>query len=221
MNADRPVTLYIETRGEDELRLRPLVRLFLTLAFGALISNDTPHKRRLLASIDEVATLGEMEPLEVALSKIAGSGINALLAGQDYEQFVKAYGQNETITAHCDILVAHAPRSSKTAEWLSERTGTSTVVVEEVSESSQTGSGSKRSQNRSYRSVPRPVLTPDEVERLRPPKRDVNERITAAGELLILQGGWHAIIGTQSLACLDLEFCRRMAIPAPPTMALS
>jgi hypothetical protein len=38
MNADRPATLYIEACGEDDLRLRPLIRLFLTLAVGQLIS---------------------------------------------------------------------------------------------------------------------------------------------------------------------------------------
>ena len=225
MNADRPVTLYIETRGEDELRLRPLVRLFLTLAVGQLISKPPallngaeviPHKHRLLLAIDEFASLGAMEPLELALSKSAGAGITALLLAQDHEQIVQAYGGNETITSHCKVMTAYAPNNSKTAEWISEACGKSTVVVEEVSESI---SSSGRSQNRTYRSVPRALMTADEVKRLKPPGKDAAGKITSPGDLLVFQGG-KVILGTQSLAFRDPEFSRRMAIPAPATMKL-
>jgi type IV secretion system protein VirD4 len=221
MNSDRPVTLYIETRGEDELRMRPLVRLFLTLAIGQLISKPPilvngeeriPHKHPMLLAIDEFASLGEMEPLEIALSKSAGAGITGLLLAQDHQQIVKAYGQNETITSHCKVISAYAPSPmSKTAEWLSDACGKSTVVVEEISESLSNG---KRSQNRTLRSVPRPLMTPDEIRRLKPPKRDRYGKITDPGEMLIFQGG-QVIRGTQSLWYRDPEFKRRAAIPAP------
>jgi type IV secretion system protein VirD4 len=214
MDAAQPVTLYIETRGEDELRLRPLVRLLLSLCFGQIISQDE-HEHGMLLVIDEVATLGEMEPLELMLSKIAGSRVNALLACQDYEQILKTYGPHEGLSAHCDVVVAHAPRNTKTAEWLSDRTGESTFVVEEVSEGRD--AQNRRTANRMYRSMARPVLTPDEVSRLKLPARDAQGRITAPGELLVLQGGQHVVIGTQSLAFRDPELSRRMAIPAPNT----
>jgi len=220
MNADRPVTLYIETRGEDELRMRPLVRLFLTLAIGQLISKPPimvdgeeriPHRHAMLLAIDEFASLGEMEPLEIALSKSAGAGITALLLAQDHQQIVKAYGANETITSHCKVISAYAPSPmSKTAEWLSEACGKSTVVIEEVSENTSSG---KRSQNRTLRSVPRLLMTPDEIRRLKPPKRDGDGKITDPGELLIFQGG-QVIRGTQALWFRDPEFQRRVGIPA-------
>ncbi len=225
MNADRPVTLYIETRGEDELRLRPLVRLFLTLAVGQLISKPPvlvdgretiPHKYRLLLAIDELASLGESEPLELALSKSAGAGITALLLAQDHEQIVKAYGIHETITAHCALLTAFAPNNQATAEWLSKATGQSTEVVEDVSESLSNG---KRSQNRSFRSTPRALMTADEIRRLKPPTKDAAGTIIAPGDLLVFHAG-QVIRGTQSLAFRDPEFARRMAIPAPATMRM-
>jgi type IV secretion system protein VirD4 len=216
MDADRPVSLYIETRGEDELRLRPLVRLFLWLAIGQLISNTEPHRRPLIAAIDEVASLGQMEPLEMMLSKSAGSDVYGLLLTQDRADILAAYGPNERITANCHVLVAHAPNNADTARWLSTKTGQTTVVTEEVSEAQS--SGSQRSQNRSYRSVARPVLTPDEVSRLRLPVRDAEGQITGPGETLIFQAGQHVIRGVQSLGFLDPEYRRRMAIPAPATM---
>jgi type IV secretion system protein VirD4 len=221
MNGDRPVTLYVETRGEDELRMRPLVRLFLTLAIGQLISKPPimvkgvekiPHKYPMLLAIDEFASLGEMEPLEIALSKSAGAGITALLLAQDHEQIVKAYTQNETITSHCKVVSAFAPSPmSKTADWLSDACGKSTVVTEEVSESLSNG---KRSQSRTLRSSMRLLFTPDEIRRLKPPKRDRDGNIIDPGEMLIYQGG-QVIRGTQSLGFRDPEFQRRMEIPAP------
>jgi type IV secretion system protein VirD4 len=225
MNAERPVTLYIEARGEDELRLRPLVRLFLTLAVGQLISTppaiidgkeQIPHKHPLLLAIDEFASLGRMEPMEIALSKSAGVGITALLLAQDYQQILAAYGPYENITGHCQVIAAYAPNNDKTAEWLSKKTGQSTVVVEDVSES-RTGAG-KRSQNRTYRSVPRTLMTADEITRLKAPTRDVSGLITNPGELLVFQAGQHVILATQSLAFRDPEFRRRMARPAPAAM---
>jgi type IV secretion system protein VirD4 len=216
MDADQPVSLYIETRGEDELRLRPLVRLFLSLAIGQLISNDEPHRHALIAAIDEVAALGKMEPLELMLSKSAGSDVYGLLLTQDRQDILAAYGPNERITANCHVLVAHAPNNADTARWLSAKTGQTTVVTEEVSEGQN--SGSQRSQNRSYRSVPRAVMTPDEITRLRLPVRNAEGQITGPGEVLIFQAGQHVIRGVQSLYFLDPEYRRRAAIPAPETM---
>jgi type IV secretion system protein VirD4 len=225
MNADRPVSLYIEARGEDELRLRPFVRLFLTIAIGQLISKpllqvngkeQPPHKHRLLLAVDEFASFGKMEPMEIALSKSSGFGITGLLLAQDYQQVVAAYGEHENITGNCQVMAAYAPNNAKSADWLSKKTGQSTVVVEDVSESSQQGGG-KRSQTVTYRSTERPVLTPDEIYRLKAPERDTEGKITKAGELLVFSGGQHAILATQSLAFLDPEFERRMAIPAPQT----
>jgi type IV secretion system protein VirD4 len=224
MNADKPVSLYIEARGEDELRLRPLVRLFLTLAIGQLISKPPilvdgkeliPHKHPLLLAIDEFASLGQMEPLEIALSKSAGVGITALLLAQDHQQILKSYGENENITGHCQVIAAYPPNNIKTAKWMSEKTGQTTVVVEDVSESSQSGGGSnRRSQNATFRSVPRVLMTPDEVCRLKAPTRDAAGLIISPGELLVFQTGQHVIRATQSLAFRDPEFRRRMEIPA-------
>lgn len=225
MNGERPLTLYIEARGEDELRLRPLVRLFLTLAVGQLISYPPmvrdgreviPHKYRMILAIDELASLGESEPLELALSKSAAAGITALLLAQDHEQIVKTYGPHETIAGHCAVLAAFAPTNQPTSKWLSDMTGSKTVVTEEISES--TGMG-RKSQSMTYRSTGRPLMTADQIRQLQPPQKDSTGRIVGPGEMLIFYGG-HVIKGVQSLDFLSPEFVRRSAIPAPETMRI-
>jgi type IV secretion system protein VirD4 len=216
VNARKAVTLYIETRGEDELRLRYLVRLLFNLIVGQLISLEGPNRHKLILGIDEMPSLRRMEPLELFLSKGAGSAIRALLLAQDYQDIVAEYGERERITTNCAVQIAHAPNNVRTAEWLSSKTGQTTRVVEEVSESQQRGG--QKSISRSYRSFGATLMTPDEVTRLRLPLRDEDDQIIGPGEMLIFQAGEHVIRGTQTLAFRDPEFRRRMAIPAPKTM---
>ena len=71
--------------------------------------------------------------------------------------------------------------------------------------------------------VERPLATPDEVMRLRPPKKGgqgANERITAPGDMLIFVSGHHPIYGTLILYFTDPVLKRRAEIP-PPTKFLA
>jgi type IV secretion system protein VirD4 len=68
--------------------------------------------------------------------------------------------------------------------------------------------------------IERPLLTPDEVMRIRPPKKTGHgtnsERITAPGDMLIFVSGHFPIYGTQMLYFLDKTLAARAKIP-PPT----
>jgi type IV secretion system protein VirD4 len=223
MNGAKPTTLYIVTRGEDKLRLRPLVRLFLTMMFNRLSSADmrmaggqpvSPHRHRLLVLIDEFASLRRMEVVQESLSKCAGYGIKAYLLAQDREQIINEYGPNETITSHCHIKAAYAPTNYRTAEWLSDMSGNSTVVVEDVTESGAAGA-LKKNVSMSYRTVSRPLITPDEVMRLKAPRKDADGKITDPGHVLVFAAGYPPVLATQSLFFRDPEFLRRASIPAP------
>lgn len=220
MAHDRPVTLYIETRGEDQDRMRPVVRLLISLIIGQLISlDDYTSCHDVLLAIDELPSLKLKEPLELFLAKGAGAKMRALLLAQDYQDIVAVYGQHERVTAECSVMSAHAPNSLLSADMLSKRLGNKTVIVEQISESQGRGQMG-RSTNRSLTSYSRPLMTPDEVMRMALPKRNAFDEIDTPGEMLIFQAGQRAILGTQSLAFLDPEFVRRMAIPAPPTMRI-
>jgi type IV secretion system protein VirD4 len=97
--------------------------------------------------------------------------LKAYLITQDIRQIVDAYGNNESIVSNCHIRIAFAPNQFDTADLLSKMTGTTTV-----SKASYNYSGSRFAPvmahvNASVDYVERPLMTPDEVLRLRPSQK--------------------------------------------------
>lgn len=225
MNRERPVSLYLVTPGDDKLRLRPLVRLLLTMIMRRLTGVEmqiasgkaaAPHRHRLLLMLDEFPSLGQLEVIEDALARCAGYGIKAFLIMQDREQLLKAYGQHESILANCHLRLVYAPNKPETARWISEMAGTATIVTEEISESGSR-MGSLKNVSRSYREVSRPLITVDEVMRLKAPVKDTAGRIVDPGDMLIFPAGAAPIRGRQILYFRDPVFARRATVPPPTT----
>jgi type IV secretion system protein VirD4 len=229
MNHERPVSLYIVTRGSDKERLRPLVRLLFTMMartlMGVPLRFDSgrpvmPHRHRLLMMLDEFPSLGRMPIIEDALPKCAGYGIKCFLAAQDREQLFSAYGQHQTITSNCHIRIVYAPNERETARWVSDMIGTTTIVKEDVTESGSR-MGALSHVSRSFHEVSRPLMTPDEIATLKKPRKergsDGKDVITDAGEMVVFVAGENPIKGTQVLYFLDPLFSKRAAVPVPPS----
>ena len=224
MNGDTPVTLYVVTKAADKLTLRPLVRLFFTMAMNTLTSVDmkkdaqgdpvSPHRHRMLMLIDEFASLKAMPSFEDAMSKCAGYGIKCYLLTQDREQIIQAYGPHESITSHCHVKSLYAPTNLNTQEWISDLLGASTVEVEAITESGSRGSP-MRNVSRTYHTVNRPLLTPEEVGRLKAPTKN-GDRIVEGGQVLVLVAGRHPMLGEQALYFRDPAFQERVRIDAVP-----
>jgi len=226
VNHDQPVSLYLVVPPSDKLRLRPLTRLVFTMVVNRLTekmafagAEQVKNKHRLLLLIDEFPSLNRMEVFADALSYMAGYGLKAYLITQDIRQIVDAYGDNESIVSNCHVRVAYAPNQQGTAELLSKMTGVRTVP-----RASYSFSGSRFAPVQSHISgtveyVERPLMTPDEVSRLRPPEKKGDgdaERIVAPGQMLIFVSGQYPILGTQMLYFLDPTLRSRSEIP-PPT----
>jgi type IV secretion system protein VirD4 len=149
---------------------------------------------------------------------MAGYGLKAYLITQDIRQIVEAYGPNESIVSNCQVRIAFAPNQFETAELLSKMTGVATVQ-----KATYTFSGSRFAPvmshvNASVDNIQRPLMTPDEVMRLRPPKKrghGPSERIVAPGQMLIFVGGEYPILGTQMLYFFDPILRARAQIPPP------
>lgn len=227
MDHERPVSLYVITRGSDKERLRPLVRLLFTMMARTLMGVKLtfhqgqpvmPHKHRLLLMLDEFPSLGRMHVIEDALPKCAGYGIKCFLAAQDREQMLGAYGQHQTITANCHVRIIYAPNERETAKWVSDLIGTTTIVKEDVTESGNR-LGPLSQVSRTFHEVSRPLMTPDEIMTLRKPQKergaDGRDVITEAGEMVVFVAGENPIKGTQILYFLDPLFRQRAAVPAP------
>ena len=226
VNHERPVSLYLVVPPSDKIRLRPLIRLMFTMIVNRLTekmvfegAEQKRNKHRLLLLIDEFPSLNRMEVFADALSYMAGYGLKAYLITQDIRQIVDAYGNNESIVSNCHVRIAFAPNQFETAELLSKMTGTTTVQ-----KASYNFSGSRLSPvmahiNASVDHIERPLMTPDEVLRLKPPQKrgdGAQERIVAPGQMLIFVSGHHPILGTQMLYFLDPALNSRAEL-APPT----
>jgi type IV secretion system protein VirD4 len=72
--------------------------------------------------------------------------------------------------------------------------------------------------NASVDHIERPLMTPDEVLRLRPPQKQRDgdsEKIVAPGQMLIFVSGTFPILGTQMLYFLDPVLTGRAAVKPP------
>jgi type IV secretion system protein VirD4 len=230
VNHDRPVSLYLVVPPSDKIRLRPLIRLIFTMIVNRLTermdfegSAQKRNRHRLLFMIDEFPSLKRMEIFADALSYMAGYGLKAYLITQDIRQIVDEYGPNESIVSNCHVRVAYAPNQYDTAELLSKMTGTKTVQKASFNFSGSRLAPIANHMSASVEQIERPLMTPDEVMRLKPPKKSGSgsaERINAPGDMLIFVSGHHPIYGTQILYFSDPILAKRAAVP-PPTEFLA
>lgn len=227
VNYERPISLYLLVPPSDKIRLRPLIRLMFTMVVNRLTekmvfegAEQKKNKHRLLLLIDEFPSLNRMEIFADALSYMAGYGLKAYLITQDIRQIVDAYGPNESIVSNCHVRIAFAPNQVETAELLSRMTGTQTVQKASYNFSGSRFSPVMGHVNASVDHVERPLMTPDEVLRLRPPQKQSDgsaEKIVVPGQMLIFVSGHYPILGTQMLYFLDPELTRRATVEPPKT----
>lgn len=219
MDGEQPATVYLVLRPADIHRLRPLVRIFLDLVLRRLVETMhfvageqvRAHRHRLLLMLDEFPVLGRLDVFSEALAYIRGWGIKAYLIAQDYEQLRAAYGERETISSNCHIKLAYAPTKLETAKLLSALVGTTTVIKRLPSRGGAGGVVQRTAE--SEQEVARPLLTPDECMQL-PGAKKVEQRITEAGDMLIMVAGFPAVYGKQTLYFLDETLAARVRLGA-------
>jgi len=228
VNQERPVSLYLVVPPSDKIRLRPLIRLIFTTIVNRLTermdfqgATQRRNKHRLLFLIDEFPSLKRMELFADALSYMAGYGLKAYLITQDIRQILDQYGANESIVSNCHIRIAYAPNQLETAEVLSRMTGTKTVQKASFNFSGSRLAPIMGHVNATVDHIERPLMTPDEILRLRPARKQRfadSERIVAPGQMLIFVSGQYPILGTQLLYFSDPVLSERAQIPPPENL---
>src|SRR5204863_9424602 len=116
-----------------------------------------------------------------------------------------------------------APNQLETAEVLSKMTGTKTVQKASFNFSGSRLSPIMAHVNASVDQIERPLMTPDEILRLTPARKQGHgdsERITTPGQMLIFVSGHYPILGTQILYFFDPVLAKRAEI-SPPTRFLA
>ncbi len=223
MNLERPVSLYICVGSTDKARLKPLTKLVITQIIRTLTNEvkyedgrpAASYKHRLLMLIDEFPSLGKMSIMNEAIAFLRGYGIRCMLIIQDFSQMRsdEAYGRNEAITANCGVRVAFAPNVTTTAKEISEMAGQTTVVKKDVSLSGSAGLLKTGGQNVSIRETSRPLLTADEVMRIRAIRQEGGRMIP--GDTLVFLAGRPVIYGRQILHFEDRVIAPRSLLGAP------
>ncbi len=220
----RPMSLYFKVPQPDRERLRPLVRLMLQLIFNRLMEQVDSDRHHLLLMLDEFPELKKIPNLAAAMSLMAGYKIKPYLIAQTLTQIIDEYGPNESITDNCYIKAAFQTDNLQTCKNLSELSGNMTVEKETVNYSGQRTDFYLKHVFRSVEQVQRPLITVDEIRRMKPPAKagnDPDSKITAPGDMLIFINGIAPIYGVQSLYFMNDTLLARTKLPVPkfPTAA--
>jgi type IV secretion system protein VirD4 len=226
MNHDNPISLYLVTQYVDQVRLRPLVRVFVNMAVRMsgkklVFKNGRPvaqYKHPLLFMLDEFPQLGRLEIIQESLAFVATYGLKFFIVCQDLNQLKRdklGYGREETITSNCHIQAAFPPNRIETAEHLSKLTGHTTVPNEHITTSGRRASPLLSNVARTIQEIQRPLLTPDECMRMPAALKDDQGQVTKAGDMVVYVAGFPAIYGRQPLYFQDPVFSKRASIAAP------
>ncbi len=221
MNGEKPNFLYLIVNSIDIDRMKPLIRIFITQVLSNLMTemkfsdgkSVAHYKHRLLLLMDEFPAFGKMEMYENMLGYMAGYGIKSMVVVQGKMQLDKIYGENQAFFAGSSIRIAFAPNEAPTAKLISEMLGTTTILQKKTSSSSNHGViGGNNSD--SIAETSRPLLTPDEVSRLKSMEKGWFNRMKP-GDMLIFKAGHPPILGRQELYFQDKILSERAKIPPP------
>jgi type IV secretion system protein VirD4 len=136
MQAEHPMSLYLVVPDSDRLRLKPLIRLMVTMITQRLVEvlNPKENKHRLLKLIDEFPRLSRMPFFSDALSYVAGYNIKVMLIMQSKGQLdaPESYGKGNTIIESCRLRCVYTPQDPDTAQWISDSLGPKTEVHQQT-----------------------------------------------------------------------------------------
>jgi type IV secretion system protein VirD4 len=205
MNAEHPVSLYLDVPPNDLARIKPLLRLMLIQFCQRLTEDFGNATHRLLWMLDEFPTLGRLDFFEDALAFIAGAKMKACLISQNLQQFRKKYGSDNAIMPNCHTKITFAANDPDTAETVSKMLGKTTRSEKRVSYGGDYRALSKNSENLSYSHVGRALLTPGEITQLPP------------DEELVLQANRRPYRAKKVRYYEEKHFVRRTEHEVPPS----
>lgn len=222
MHHDLPVHLYLVVSPAEVNRLRPLLRILITQLIHSITAkmefaggtSTANYTHRLLFMMDELTALGKIDILEKSIAYVAGYGGKYYLIVQDIVQLQAVYGKENAIMANCHVRIGAAGNIPEAGKLLSEMTG-KTTVVETKTSLSGSRAGYMKSASVSVQEVARPLLTPDECNRLPAAQKDANGKILVAGDMLIFVSGFSPIYGKQILYFKDPVFAKRSKVLPP------
>ena len=134
MNMEKPVSLYYVVSPVDILELSPITKIFIKQMFDRLTPeidyiNQTGHKWKMLALMDEFPALGEFKELEIGIGYYAGYGIKMLLVLQSIDQLFRIYGEKNGFLSNCAIQVFGRANDEVTSNYVSKICGKTEIKM--------------------------------------------------------------------------------------------
>jgi type IV secretion system protein VirD4 len=126
-----PQTVFVILPAERMRTHSVWLRLVIVSALRALYR---PGGLRTVMLIDEMAALGHLAPLEDAFGLVRGYGLQIVGILQDMAQLKNLYAERwESFVANAGVVMGFPPNDKTTSEWMSWRSGQTTIVVRSVS----------------------------------------------------------------------------------------
>jgi type IV secretion system protein VirD4 len=160
-----PTTVYVILPAERLRTHSVWLRLVIVTALRSLYK---PGGLRTVMLIDEMAALDHLAPLEDAFGLVRGYGVQIAAIFQDLSQLKALYKERwETFVANAGVVFGFAPNDLTTADWMSKRSGQSTVIAKGFNQNVGTSTGSQTSissgSGASDQQVGRPLFLPQEL----------------------------------------------------------
>jgi type IV secretion system protein VirD4 len=173
------MTVYLVLPEEHRRAQSPLLRLWIGAMFRAVIKGGVQENTKVHYVIDEAASLGPMDSIIDAVTISRGYGARVQLYYQSLGQLKKCFpdGQDQTLLSNVS-QVFFGVNDLATAEYVSNRLGEETIVIDSGGTSSGTSHQSSRqgegsysystNTNQNWQQLGRKLLKPEEVLGLDP-----------------------------------------------------
>ena len=134
MNTEKPVSFYYVVSPADILELSPVTKIFIKQMFDRLTpeidyTNQTGHKWKMLALMDEFPAIGKIEELERGMGYYAGYGIKMLLVLQSIDQLFRIYGEKNGFLSNYAIQVFGRANDEVTSNYVSKICGKTEIKM--------------------------------------------------------------------------------------------
>jgi type IV secretion system protein VirD4 len=158
---------------KDVTVLKPLSTLFFTLVLYQLKEGQSSGKVSICMFLDELANIGRIPGLEVEIAILRGRKVGLALGVQSLEQLDNVYGKDaaKVIAGNCITkIILGGLVDYYTLKYVSDLLGTQTISELSTSKSKQPGLFGKITTSEQIVKTQRPLMTPDEVRRLKTEK---------------------------------------------------
>lgn len=173
--ANKPTAIFIKVPDENATR-HPLANIYISQLYKILIelANETVElalPRNVYFLLDEFGNLPKIEKIKSFVTAGRSRKIFLVIVVQSFTQLVSVYGEQDasTIKENCNIQIFIGTKDQKTKEEFSKACGNVTIEIENKSKSNQeksSNSGGSGSITTSSNTVSRPLIYPEELDRL-------------------------------------------------------